>query len=142
MRIRHFTKKGVVIPVAFLSTLGFFLLNQFIVNIKEKSRKDTQQENQLLILEQEVNSLKQEISSVKDRLEENQQNFAEQFQEYKARTNTKIDSMGEKIYALNARADTSEKLGKKNSSWIDSVNRELIRKAIPEKKALSAKRCK
>jgi hypothetical protein len=126
--VEKITKKGIVIPAAFITTLGFFLLNQFIANEKEKSKKEMVTENQIISLTQEIASLKQEVVTLKDKIEDNQKNVMEQFQEYKVRNNSKVDLINEKIYELNARADTSDKLGKKNSIWIDSATKEMMRR--------------
>jgi hypothetical protein len=122
------SKKGIVIPAAVLSSLAFFALNLFVGAEKEKSKKEIQLDNELVLLKQHTNSLEMEMKNLKEKLEDTQKSINEQFQEYKVRTNAKLDLISERMYELNARADTADKLGKKNSIWIDSATKELMRR--------------
>lgn len=122
------TNKGIVIPATIITSLGLFALNLVVNNVKEKSRKEVVLDNQVIVLSQQIEALKTEIGNLKDKISENNKELSEQFQEYKVRNNGKIDLISEKIYELNARADTSDKLGKKNSIWIDNFTKEMMRK--------------
>lgn len=120
--------KGIFVPVAAIISAALFVLNFIITHEKEKSKKELLNDTQLNALSQQVELLKGELKYLRDKVEENQKTVNEQFQEYKVRNNTKTDLLSEKIYELNARADTSEKLGKKNSTWIDNYTKEMMKR--------------
>lgn len=120
------SKKGIVIPAALLTSLGFFALNLFVNAEKEKSKKEIKMDNDVVLMQQHISSLEQEIKNLKEKVEDNQKVMNDQFLEYKIRTNAKLDLISERMYELNARADTSDKLGKKNSIWIDNATKEMM----------------
>lgn len=92
--------------------------------------------SQISAIKSELSAQKKDIQEIKEerlrdivmKIEESDNIYQQNFQEYKVRTNEKMDDVSKKLYELNGMIQVCEKLGKKNSRFMDVQVEDLIRK--------------